>query len=117
MVKNTCVQMGFFDVISYPVPPMDFKQYATDIEIYARFMGALRLGVPSCDETRILRAVQYAADMTGHDDAVTAQTLVGLGLRGPRACFPAEYLNMADRIAVRALGFKKPLGAEVAYTL
>lgn len=100
----------FTDTICLPLPPLDFMNYADEIAIYARFMGALRHAVHPRPDIRVLRAVQAAADMVGLDDAEVGRVLVGLGLRGPRSCFPAGFLNMVDRVDARRPGRKNLLG-------
>ena len=82
-----------------PLPPDKHK--AAEMEIYARFMRHLRCVPNSRMEIKILSAIQFTADMLDLGDELIAKTLVDLGLRAPRAAFPATYLEHVDQSLLR----------------
>ncbi len=71
------------------------------MDIYSRFMRHLRHVPNSRMEIKVLSAIQFTADLTGHSDAHVAKMLIDLGLRAPRLAFPADFLKYADHALMR----------------
>ena len=86
--------------VTLPLPPVE-KDSRSEMEIYARFMRHLRMVPNSRMEIKVLSAIQFTADMLDMADEYVAKTLVDLGLRGARKCFPTSYLEFVDRALVR----------------
>lgn len=86
----------------YPIPPVDFMNFAHDMDIYVRFMRHLRFSPHSREDIRILATIGFVADMIGAGDADVAGTLIDMGLRVPRTALPASYLMMVDQHLLRA---------------
>ena len=81
-----------------PVPPSVFSTtWAVDMDVYVRFMRALRQSVITKPEQKVLVAVTTVATQMADelDEADVALTLVQLGLRMPRGAFPAAFVNRA----------------------
>lgn len=86
--------------VKLPLPPeMSDKQ---DMEVYARFMRHLRCVPNSRSAIKVLSAMQFTSDMLDYSDAHVAKILVDLGLRAPRAAFPADFLRFADQSLMRS---------------
>lgn len=81
--------------IELPLPPE--SGHRLDMDIYARFMRHLRHVACSRPEIKILRSIQFVADMTGNHDALIAKTLVDCGLKAPRDAFPESFLAHVDQ--------------------
>ncbi len=86
--------------IEYPLPPSKHDDNA--MECYSRFMRHLRHVPNSRDEIKVLSAIQFTADMMMSNDAQISKMLVDMGLRAPRAAFPASYLEFADNSLMRS---------------
>ena len=82
-----------------PLPPLAAPMH--EMVIYTHFMRHLRHVPTSKVELKILSAIQFTADVTGHSDAHVAKTLVDMGLRAARYAFPAEFLKYADQALMR----------------
>lgn len=98
VTKNT--EIVALSGIALPLPP-DMHADADAILVYARFMRHLRHVPSSRKEIRILSAIQFTADLTGHSDAHVSKILVDQGLRAPRLSFPADFLHYADQALMR----------------
>ncbi len=61
---------------------------------FLRHLEALGADYPA---RRILRSIQFVADLFGYSDAHVAKMLVDQGLRGPRHAFPESFLDFADQ--------------------
>lgn len=72
-----------------------------DRQILARFMRHVRHVPISRMEIKVLSAIQFTADMLDCSDAHIAKVLVDVGLRAPRAAFPAAFLKYADHALMR----------------
>ncbi len=98
---NTLFQntLSHGDVI-LPLPPHVTE--GDDMALYARFMRHLRNVPNNRMEIKVLSAIQFTADITGHSDAHVAKLLVDLGLRAQRMAFPADFLRYADRALMRS---------------
>tara|TARA_X000001036_G_scaffold277896_2_gene258165 strand:+ start:1524 stop:1946 length:423 start_codon:yes stop_codon:yes gene_type:complete len=83
--------------------PLIASNYSDEqgLEIYARFMRHLRCVPVSRIDIKVLSAIQFTADMVDSSDAHVSKTLVDMGLRAPRAAFPADFLKYADRALMR----------------
>jgi hypothetical protein len=88
------------ETFKLPLPPE--MSEVQEMEIYVRFMRHLRNVPNSRAEIKVLSAIQFTADMLVCSDAHVAKALVDLGLRAPRAAFPAEFLSFADRCLMRS---------------
>lgn len=92
--------------ITLPFPPFTMSADAADsafeMDVYTRFMRHLRVVPTSRPDIQILSSIQFAADMTGIEDAQIAKILVDLGLRAPRSAFPDGYLRHADAAIKRS---------------
>jgi hypothetical protein len=89
-----------FSGVVLPLPP-DLYTDHDNMAVYARFMRHLRNVPSSRKDIRVLAAIQFTADMTGHSDAHIGKILVDLGLRAPRMAFPADFLRYADQALLR----------------
>lgn len=87
--------------IDLPLPPEETNA-VQEMEIYVRFMRHLRMVPNSCDNVKILSAIQFTADMLDISDALIAKTLIDLGLRAPRAALPSDYLDFIDGTLLRS---------------
>ncbi len=82
-----------------PLPPLAAPMH--EMVIYTHFMRHLRHVPTSKVELKILSAIQFTADVSGHSDAHVAKTLVDMGLRAARYAFPAEFLKYTDQALMR----------------
>lgn len=82
-----------------PLPPDALER--DDMGLYALFMRHLRCVPNSRMEIKILSALHFTSDVLGSSDAHSAKILVELGLRAPRAAFPADFLKYADAALLR----------------
>jgi hypothetical protein len=99
--------------IVLPLPPPPGVEARFDMEVYARFMRHLRHVPNSRMEIKILAAIQFTADMMDIGDALTAKTLIDLGLRAPRKAFPVAFLDFADKALTRTSWDNSPPPASV----
>lgn len=83
-----------------PLPPKDAFEFQDEMEIYVYFMRYLRLHTNFLAQKRqdikISCAIEFAADQTGYSPDLVASLLVGMGLKAPRAAFPASFLFYCD---------------------
>lgn len=86
--------------IELPVPACDGDK--DTLSVYAKFMSHLRHVPNNRPAIKVLSAIQFTADMKGYSDANVSKILVDLGLRAPRAAYPAEFLNYADEALLRS---------------
>lgn len=94
-----------FKNVSLPLPPVlkgAHDYHNPEMEIYARFMGHLRIVRNHKDEMKVLCAIQFTADTLGLRDTLVTKILVDCGLRAPRNAFPAEFINYADTALLRS---------------
>ena len=85
--------------IHLPLPPcvdgnLDSQKF--EMAVYARFMRHLRYSERACEAVKVLEAIRFVADLMDHSEAHIAKVLTDLGLRAPRAAYPAAYLDFAD---------------------
>jgi hypothetical protein len=92
-------QEQYQDTVRLPLPPELHE--TEDMAIYARFMRHVRHVPNSRVVIKVLSALQFTADMLDCSDAHVSKLLVDLGLRAPRAAFPAEFLQYADQALLR----------------
>lgn len=83
--------------VIWALPPAYVDCQAGEMDIYVRFMRHIRMVPTSRVDMKILSAIQFTADMMDQSDALVAKTLVDLGLRAPRAAFPADFIAFVDR--------------------
>lgn len=76
-----------------PLPPQEGK-FAQ--ECYMKFMRHMNRIKGSDMDRRVLRAIQFTADMTDNSTAHIAQLLVEMGLRAPQSAFPQDFLAHMD---------------------
>lgn len=69
--------------------------------LHEHFVHYLRRVTHSRMDIKVLSAIQYAAASVRHGDALTAKTLIDLGLRAPRESFPQSFLDFVDRSLAR----------------
>ncbi len=84
--------------VRLPLPPGVFSpSWAVDMDVYVRFMRAVRQSVITKPEQKILVAITTVATQMARelDEADVALTLVQLGLRAPRGAFPAMFTSRA----------------------
>ncbi len=82
--------------VRYPLPPTMFHRFADGMDVYVRFMRHLRVSHHARASVNILLAMEAVVASTDHDALSTAMILVDLGLRAPRAAFPAVFLDLVD---------------------
>lgn len=82
--------------VRYPLPPTMFHRFADGMDVYVRFMRHLRVSHHARASVNILLAIDAVTASTDHDALSTAMILVDLGLRAPRAAFPAVFLDLID---------------------
>lgn len=84
--------------VRLPLPPGVFSPtWAVDMDVYVRFMRAMRGSIITKPEQKLLVAITTAATQMANeiDESDVALTLVELGLRAPRGAFPASFVNRA----------------------
>ena len=100
--------------IIWPMPPAPDRIRPSEIDLYVRFMRHVRAAIITRPEMRVLSALQFVADVTGLEDSEVALQLVEMGLRAPRAAFPASFLAALDPIGHQAVFGGGAIGAGVA---
>lgn len=92
------------ETIILPIPVADLLNVwgqKQEMDIYVRFMRALREVPTSRMEIKILSAIHSVADMTDQSDAEIAKILVDMGLRVPRISLPTQFLDYVDQALMR----------------
>lgn len=88
--------------VRLPLPPLAVAQFGDELDLYVRFMRAVRGQAEMRAEPAILLAIQGAAGQTRRDEEDASLVLAALGLRAPRGAFPASFLLMVDQAVDRA---------------
>ena len=87
--------------VRYPLPPTVFDRFGEGLDLYVRFMRIVRASATTNVKAKILSAIQGAAIASGQGDGDASLLLIELGLRAPRAAFPAEFLERMDGALLR----------------
>lgn len=76
-----------------PLPPEEGR-FAH--ECYMKFMRHMNRIKGADMDHRILRGIQFTADMTDNSTAHIAQLLVEMGLRAPQNAFPQDFIDYME---------------------
>lgn len=82
--------------VRFPLPPDAFHDdWAVDMDVYVRFMRAVRASVITKAEQKILVGITATATQMAQELSIedVSSRLVGLGLRAPRGAFPAGFID------------------------